>query len=195
MSESLALFINEASKIPSPRVLELGTKRSKKNRSTMHKTWVPHAKEFLGTDFISGTDVDIVSDIHTLSKITGENQYDIIISCSTFEHIQYPWIAVEEISRTLKLGGLFFMQTHHSFPLHSYPNDYWRFSTEALETLFCKEIGFDVLGVSYDFKSHVFSWRLPWLIRHRCYLNSYLTARKTNHLTDNFSWRDCIKRD
>ncbi|MET0041945.1 MAG: hypothetical protein ABW100_00280, partial [Candidatus Thiodiazotropha sp. 6PLUC3] len=86
-------FFKEAEKISGPRVLELGTKRSKPNRSTLHKNWVPHASSYVGTDFVDGDDVDIVADIHTLSKTLGENAFDIIISCSTFEHIQYPWLA------------------------------------------------------------------------------------------------------
>ncbi|MEJ2424420.1 MAG: hypothetical protein P8101_08130 [Candidatus Thiodiazotropha sp.] len=43
--------------------------------------------------------------------------------------MQYPWLAVEEISRILSLGGLVAVQTHHAFPLHAYPQDYWRYTT------------------------------------------------------------------
>ncbi|MES9859671.1 MAG: methyltransferase domain-containing protein [Candidatus Thiodiazotropha sp. LLP2] len=192
MSKCLELFFKEAEKISGPRVLELGAKRSKPKRSTLHKNWVPHASSFVGTDFVDGDDVDIVADIHTLSKTLGENAFDIIISCSTFEHIQYPWVAAEEISRTLAVGGLIAIQTHHSFPLHAYPNDYWRFSTEALETLFCENLGFQLIGTSYDFKSHIFSWRLPWLARHKCFLNSYFVAKKVKDISSDFSWRNCL---
>ncbi|MET0049693.1 MAG: methyltransferase domain-containing protein [Candidatus Thiodiazotropha sp.] len=193
MSDCLVTFIEEASRLPSPRVLELGTKRSRRNRSTLHKAWVPHAGEYLGTDFQSGDDVDIVGDLHSLSKLTGEARFDIVISCSTLEHVQYPWLAVEEISRMLSLNGLVAVQTHHAFPLHAYPQDYWRYTTEALSTLFCVRAGFQVLGTSYDFKSHLFSWRRPWMIRHTCYLNSYLVARKIADIPGNFNWRDCLE--
>ncbi|MES9853767.1 MAG: methyltransferase domain-containing protein [Candidatus Thiodiazotropha sp. L084R] len=191
MSKCLELFFKESEKISSPHVLELGTRRSKPNRSTLHKNWVPHASRYVGTDFVDGDDVDVVADIHTLSKTLGENAFDIIISCSTFEHVQYPWLAAEEISRTLTVGGLIAIQTHHAFPLHAYPNDYWRFSTEALETLFCENLGFEIIGASYDFKSHIFSWRLPWLARHKCFLNSYIVAKKVKDISLDFSWRNC----
>ncbi|MET0065215.1 MAG: methyltransferase domain-containing protein [Candidatus Thiodiazotropha sp.] len=186
-------FFQEAARLPSPRVLELGAKRSRKNRSTLHKAWVPHAGEYLGTEFQPGEDVDIVADLHTLSARTGESRFDIVISCSTLEHVQNPWIAVEEISRILSLGGLIAVQTHHAFPLHAYPQDFWRFTTEALSSLFCPQAGFEVLGTSYDFKSHLFSWRRPWMVRHTCYLNSYLVARKTAGLSEKFDWRDCMR--
>jgi hypothetical protein len=37
-----------------PSVLELGTRQSTPGRSTMHREWVPHAAEFLGTDLQPG---------------------------------------------------------------------------------------------------------------------------------------------
>jgi SAM-dependent methyltransferase len=189
MGKCLDNFLKESRKINKPKVLELGTKRSEPNRSTLHKEWVPHASSYIGTDFMDGIDVDIVADIHSLSSALGERSYDIIISCSTFEHIQYPWIAAEEISRTLKIGGLAFVQTHFSFPLHAYPSDYWRFSTKALKALFSKQLGFEVISTSYNFSSHIFSWRLPWLIRHKSYLNSNIVVRKIEDIRSDFSWQ------
>ena len=53
---------------PSPSVLELGTLQSVPGRSTLHRDWVPHAAEFLGTDIQAGPDVDIVADLHRLSE-------------------------------------------------------------------------------------------------------------------------------
>ena len=38
--------------------------------------------------------------------------------------------------KALKVGGLIYIQTHQSFPLHGYPHDYFRFSREALASLF-----------------------------------------------------------
>ncbi|MEW8438192.1 MAG: methyltransferase domain-containing protein [Candidatus Thiodiazotropha taylori] len=189
MGDCLNNFLEESRNISNPSVLELGTKRSQPNRSTLHKEWVPHASKYIGTDFIDGIDVDIVADIHTLSKTLGERSFDIIISCSTFEHIQYPWIAAEEISRTLNIGGLVFVQTHFSFPIHAYPHDYWRYSTDALKTLFNEKLGFEVVNVSYDFPSHIFSWRLPWLMRHKSFLNSNIFAKKIRDINHDFLWR------
>ena len=73
-----------------PRVLEIGTKRSIKDRSTMHKDWIPHAKEYLGCDVENGIDVDIVCDVHKLSETLGVESFDVIITCSGFEHFKYP---------------------------------------------------------------------------------------------------------
>ena len=106
-----------------PSVLELGTKRSVDESPSIHRDWAPHAGEFVGTDFFDGPDVDVVADVSELSNAFGEERFDAIISCSTLEHIQYPWVAAVEIARTLKTGGLLFVQTHQTFPLPAYPHD------------------------------------------------------------------------
>lgn len=143
--------------IESPRVLELGTFRSIANRSTMHKNFVPHAKIYHGSDIQAGTDVDIVADVHRLSSFVGEMSYDVIISCSSFEHFKYPHIAALEISKTLKPGGAVFVQTHFCFPLHAYPYDYFRFSTEALSGCFGSMNGIAIVKNDYGFPCHIVS--------------------------------------
>ena len=176
--ESVCLwkFVRLAKKKKAPSVLELGAKRSNPEVCTLHKEWIPHHGEYKGLDFEAGQDVDILADIHNMSDIVGRERFDIVISCSTFEHIQYPWIAVVEICRVLKLGGLVFVQTHQTFPVHAYPRDYWRFTCEALETLFCPQVGFRVIGRDEMFECRVRSPRDPEIGKLPAYLNVHLTA-------------------
>jgi SAM-dependent methyltransferase len=150
-------FLNRCRAMQSPRVLELGTKRSIATRSTRRDDWVPNAAEYLGSDIEAGVDVDIVADVHRLTEVVGEEQFDIIISCSTFEHLKYPHLAAHEIMKALKIGGLAFIHTHHTFPLHNYPYDYFRFSREALAGLFGETMGFRVLGADYEYPARIFA--------------------------------------
>lgn len=183
----IAQFIEQMAAIEKPSILELGTCQSIPGRSTMHREWVPHAAEFLGTDFQEGADVDILADVHKLSEATGRDRFDGIISCSTFEHIQYPWVASVEIAKALRPGGYVFVQTHHTFPPHSYPYDYWRFTTEALETLFCPRAGFEVLGTAPEYPARILSRRVTTsLLRAPTYLNVNLLARRVAEPQDNF---------
>lgn len=182
------MLINELAKIPAPSVIDLGARRVEGKPSTLRQEWVPHAKEYIGVDFQPGLDVDIVADVHTLSDTLGENKYDAIISCSTLEHIQYPWIAAVEMCRVLKPGGLVFVQTHHTFPIHSYPYDYWRFTEDGLRALFAKQIGFEVMGTRSDFQCAIVSEREPSIINQLSYLNVILTARKIHHPPANYTW-------
>ena len=185
---TLQMFINLMTKKEAPCVLETGTKRSLPERSTLHKAWVPHASEFIGTDIQDGLDVNVVADLHYLSKIFGENRFDAVISCSTLEHIQYPWTASVEICRVLKPGGLLFIQTHQTYPLHAYPNDYFRFSTNALQTIFGEKVGFKMLHSSYEFPSHIFSAHVPETKRDSSYLNALLLAEKIMHPDGDILW-------
>ena len=153
--QAIEAFLDYVSKMDKPRVLELGTLRSKPERSTMHKSFVPHATVFHGTDICQGLDVDFIADVHKLSSFVGEASYDVIISCSTFEHFKYPHLAAHEISKVLRMQGCVFIQTHSCFPLHAYPYDYFRFSVEALAGCFGTKNGIDVINTNYEFQCQI----------------------------------------
>jgi len=171
-------FIARCRELPSPSVLELGTLQSQPGRSTMHRDWVPHAAEFLGTDIQDGPDVDLVADLHRLSEVVGIERFDVVLSCSTFEHLRYPTLAAHEIMKALKIGGLLFVQTHQSFPLHGYPSDYFRFSQDALASLFGTEMGFRVVATNYDFPVRLYARRLPGTQSEPAFLNTTLWGEK-----------------
>jgi len=177
----LDLFLSNARQFKAPRVLELGTAQSIPGRSTMHREWLPNASEWLGTDMQAGPgpDVDIVADVHRLSEVVGRESFDVIVSCSTLEHVRYVQLAAHGIMKTLKVGGLLFVQTHQSFPLHSYPSDYWRFGTDALMSLFPPEMGMQTVA-DYEFPCRIVSERDPNTARCLAFLNVCCFARKTS---------------
>jgi SAM-dependent methyltransferase len=182
----LDAFITRCRSMNKPRVLELGTKRSVPDRSTKHAEWVPTASEFLGTDLEPGIDVDFTADVHQLSAVVGHNQFDIIISCSSFEHFKYPHVAAHEVMKVLRMGGLLFIQTHQTFPLHGYPFDYFRFSREALSGLFGTRMGFRVISTDYEFPAVILSERDPLLKDLEAYLNVRLFGEKTGDTPDEY---------
>jgi len=173
-------FVDLVNKLDKPKILELGTKRSELNikQGTIHKSRFKGYSKYVGTDMEAGIDVDIIADVHTLSNVVGEESFDVIISCSTFEHLKYPQLATQEVMRTLKIGGHLFIQTHQTFPLHAYPQDYYRFSKEALAALFGTKNGFKVIDTWYEFECDVVSHRVPGLIMLPSYLNSNLYGKK-----------------
>ena len=181
-----AEFQKRVAAMATPRVLELGTLRSIDSRSTMHRDLVPHASEFLGTDLKAGPDVDIVADVHRLTDTVGIESFDVIVSCSTFEHLKYPHVAAHEIMKALRVGGLIFIQTHQSFPLHAYPYDYFRFSREALAGLFGSQMGFETLATNYEFPAAIWSQEVAECYRHPAYLNVCLVGRKISATPNNY---------
>lgn len=179
-------FIARCQAMPQPQVLELGTRRSISMRSTLHASWVPNAGAYLGTDIEAGEDVDIIADVHRLTETVGEEQFDVIISCSTFEHFKYPRLAAHEIMKVLKIGGILFIQTHQSFPLHSYPYDYFRFSREALAGLFGTRMGFNVIVTDYEFPAQICTFRERFSPDQPAYLNVRLFGEKKETTPSNY---------
>lgn len=171
-------FVARCRALDKPRVLELGAKRSEPDRSTLHKAWLPHARQYLGADIEPGEDVDIVVDIHQLTLITGEEQFDVIISCSSFEHFKYPHLAAHEIMKALRVGGLLFIQTHQSMPIHAYPYDYFRFTREGLAGLFSAEMGFSVIATDYEYPVKIYSKRDKTSHTIPAYMNVRLMGEK-----------------
>lgn len=176
----LATFLEETKRLTAPIVLELGTRRIAESPSTRREHWVPHAVKYVGVDFIAGEDVDVVADIHTLSSVVGHESCDVIISCSTLEHVKYPHLAAHEMMKALRVGGQLFIQTHQTFPLHSYPYDYFRFSREGLAGLFGTKMGFEVIATQYEFPAEIHSPWDPQLNQCESFLNVVLFGRKAS---------------
>ncbi|MSO79513.1 MAG: methyltransferase domain-containing protein [Acidimicrobiia bacterium] len=185
---ALAAFMQRSAALERPRVLELGTRRSHPDVSTRHDEWVPHASEYVGSDIESGIDVDLVADVHRLTSITGVESYDIIVSCSTFEHFKYPHLAAHEIMKALRVGGLLFVQTHQTFPLHAHPYDYFRYSTEAMAGLFGTRMGFEAVKICYEFPSRIHSPNARHLAYGPSFLNVCLFGEKRTPTPDEYGY-------
>ena len=125
---------------------------------------------------------------HTLSSTFGSERFDAIISCSTFEHIKYPILAAHELMKTLKVGGLLYVQTHQTFALHGYPRDYCRFSREALAALFPAAMGFRVITTDYEFPARIYSRRAVDQHLHPAWLNSPLLGTKVARTPGEFTY-------
>ena len=131
-------------------------------RSTIRRGLAHPSSQYIGTDFAAGDDVDVVADAHCLADIFRARHFDLVLSCSIYEHLARPWIVTNEIAKILRPGGWLFIQTHHSFPLHAYPNDYFRFSADGLK-VFVEDAGLAVLSFGHSFPARIFSDRLSGL--------------------------------
>lgn len=152
-SSLAARFIEAMAGIDAPYVLEFGTKRADPDFPTHHRDWLPVIALHTKCDIEAGTDVDEVADAHDLS-IGWDGVYDGVIAVAVFEHLKRPWVAAVEMARTLRRGGLIFVSTHHSFPEHAYPSDYWRYSREALSLIF-EDAGLEVIATEYQYPCQI----------------------------------------
>lgn len=125
----------------SPRVLEIGTRGwgddpPKHNKEEILQ--VCPSATWIGCDMLDGPGVDVIADAQHLRSVFKAESFDAIVSSWTFEHIARPWDAAEQIYQVLKKDGSVFIETHQSFPIHSYPEDYFRFTIPAMKELFWK---------------------------------------------------------
>jgi hypothetical protein len=126
------------------RMLEIGARA---RSGIVHKgRYLPEKWNYVGFDILPGENVDVVGDAHKLSTYFEPESVDAVIAISVFEHLLMPWKVVIEINKVLRTGGLIFFSTHQSWPLHDYPSDFWRISSDAWSALFNKATGFEIMS-------------------------------------------------
>jgi SAM-dependent methyltransferase len=92
----------------------------------------------------------IVCDLHCLPL--KDNSFDLMISENVLEHVKKPWIAVMELQRVAKSGGIIFVKVAFMQPVHNYPTHYFNMTKEGLLSLFNDTPNFTILksGVEED---------------------------------------------
>lgn len=88
---------------------------------------------YIGLDNRPGPGVDEVADVEALPF--PDASVGTVLSFSTFEHVPRFWKGFEEIHRVLRSDGAFALACPFHFHIHTHPNDYWRFTPEALRFL------------------------------------------------------------
>ena len=89
-------------------------------------------KQYVGCDIVSGVGVDRIENLHQLSFTDGS--VGTLIAVETLEHVADPYLAVREIERVLRPGGIAIVTTPFNFPIHHMP-DYTRFTPEGMARL------------------------------------------------------------
>lgn len=138
----LRSFVQRVNQQQDAQLLEIGSRARSGN---IYTAGFAHHIRYRGLDIIPGPNVDLVGDIHQLSSIVEPNSIDAMFCISVFEHLAMPWKATLEINKSLKLGGLFYVSTHPTWPLHDRPWDFFRFSTDAFRALFNRATGFEIV--------------------------------------------------
>ncbi len=140
-----------------PRVLDIGGRA---------RSGLDRSKSFPGCDvtvidILPGDNVDVVGDVHELSRYFPVGHFDAVYSVSVFEHLLMPWKVVLEINKVLKNDGVGFIFTHQTIGMHDLPWDFFRFSDTAWDSLFNAFTGFKILARSLDYPTYV----VPFILR------------------------------
>lgn len=111
------------------------------NRDLARGSW-------LGIDVQPGEGVDFVADAQNLPAEWTE-QFSGVLCSEVLEHVARPWLAIPEIFRVLQPGGYVVITTLFSFPEHSYPDDFYRYSASGIRLLLA-DAGFAEIETEYS---------------------------------------------
>lgn len=105
-------------------------------------------KRVLGVDMRPGPGVDRVLNLEDpLPPDLGTFSH---IEClSVLEHSRRPWLLADNLQLLMGRGATMYLSVPFVWRFHSYPNDYWRFTAEAVRELFPR-IRWDSLQYASD---------------------------------------------
>lgn len=104
-------------------------------------------KDYIGCDMRLGPGVDKIIDLHDIRLETESVNTALLLD--TLEHVEFPHRAMDEIYRILTPNGFTLITSVMNFPIHSYPDDYWRFTPAAFGSLL-KRFNFSIIDYVGD---------------------------------------------
>lgn len=138
MHDSVKRFLSRtlAGRIEGKDVLEVGSYNV--NGSVRDVAMPLKPSRFVGVDIRPQPRfVDEVLDACGLLERFGPESWDVVVSAEMLEHAEDWEGAVANMRDVLKPGGLLVLTARGpGFPLHAYPNDHWRFTTDDVAAMF-----------------------------------------------------------
>ena len=125
-------FSNYLKNFDNPKILDFGSQSLSDHvgaKVLLNKMNISY--EYTGVDIEKGNNVDIVLDDPYSFKEIPDASYDVIISTSVFEHVEFFWLTYLEILRVLKPNGVFYFNVPSNGDFHRWPQDCWRFYPDS----------------------------------------------------------------
>ena len=114
-------------------VVEIG---SKDYGSTTSFRDLYQGREYVGVDLAAGKGVDKVANLASGTGDLPLDHFALAICCSVLEHTPQPWVMAENIVRLLRPQGQLYISVPWVWRYHPYPDDYFRFSPRAVQSIF-----------------------------------------------------------
>jgi SAM-dependent methyltransferase len=124
--------IVESFELPEP-IIEIGSYQVPGQENIANLRELFPGKHYLGMDMRAGPGVDVVANVEKLPQKGAS--VGTIFALNTFEHVRCFWRGFEEIHRVLRPDGVLVVSCPFFFRIHNHPDDYWRFTPSAFETL------------------------------------------------------------
>ncbi len=129
----LCRIVSEFLEFPEP-IVEIASRIIPGQEAVSDLRRIFRDQTFIGCDLETGNGVDRVEDIERMSF--RDNEVGSLVSLNTLEHVFDVFSAAREIERVLRPGGTLLVSSVFNFHIHSYPNDYWRFTPQVWRKLF-----------------------------------------------------------
>ena len=115
-------------------MLEIGSRRSSRRAWWADlRAQFGEGKQWIGIDMQPGIGVDYVANATDLAY--EPNTFETVICCEMLEHAVNPRAVLAEAARVLTSPGWILITTPFCFPVHAFPDDYWRFTESGLRVM------------------------------------------------------------
>lgn len=110
---------------------------------------------YYGLDQSRQPNVEIVGSAYALPFVSGR-VWDVVVSGQLLEHLERPWVAVNEMARVLKPGGLVCLVAPREWPVHRFPLDCFRILEDGMRSMMqsagltvleCRMVNRDTIGI------------------------------------------------
>jgi SAM-dependent methyltransferase len=135
MRDNVKTFVSCCSHVFNPQepIVEIGSLQVEGQMGYADLRPFFQGKKYIGCDMREGPGVDRIENVENMTL--GDESVGCIIIVDTLEHIRNPHKALDEIHRVIKSDGMVIMTAPQNFPIHDYPYDYWRFTSEGFNLL------------------------------------------------------------
>lgn len=90
--------------------------------------------QWTGMDMQPGEGVDVVADLHALPE-EWRGRFSGVVCSEVLEHVARPWRALPQLVQVLRPGGVAVFTVPSCFPVHAFPDDFYRFTESGLRVL------------------------------------------------------------
>lgn len=126
-------------------VLEIGTRYESHNQKRWRCNRDLAAGKWLGVDMQAGLGVDMVLDVYDLATVFSD-RFTSVVCSEVLEHLEWPREAMRQMFHVIRPGGQIVLTAPFSFPVHAYPDDFFRYTPSGIQSLLV-EAGFKVTGI------------------------------------------------
>ena len=122
----------ESFELPEP-ILEIGSYQVDEQEHLVNLRSMFPGRAYTGVDFRAGPGVDLVANVENMPL--PDASVVTVLAFNVFEHVKQFWKGFAEIRRVMRPDGVLLVCCPFHFHIHGYPDDYWRFTPAAMESL------------------------------------------------------------